>query len=198
MLLPWSHWGAEQAESWLKLWQYMASTKGNKDIWQYIHARRKIQNVFCGPTNILEVACVITIFKWLSLLTHAFTQYSLQTSYIYTYIIEKFCIWSNCYKLRHPNSCCFAGEGYVSVFPKDIFYVFQTKWDITRCGLEEEFLQLWLFTTLTVGFLALPIDVVMPGEKKKKIAHGNMNGIEGFALCLFSLFYSICDYWTLD
>lgn len=114
MLLPWSHWGAAQAESWLKLWQYMPLTRGNKDIWQYIHARHKVQNVFCGPTNILEVACVITIFKLLLLLTHAFTQHSWQTSYIYTYIIKKFCIWSNCYKLRHPNSCCFAGEGYVS------------------------------------------------------------------------------------
>lgn len=114
MLLPWSHWGAAQAESWLKLWQYMSLTKGNKDIWQYIHARHEVQNVFCGPTNILEVACVITIFKLLLLLTHAFTQHSWQRSYIYTYIIKKFCIWSNCYKLRHPNSCCFAGEGYVS------------------------------------------------------------------------------------
>lgn len=43
-----------------------------------------------------------------------------------------------------------------------------------RCGLEEKFLQLWLFRTLlTVGFLAFLTDVIMPGEKKKKITPGN-------------------------
>lgn len=64
-----------------------------------------------------------------------------------------------------------------------------------RYGLEEEFLQLCLFSTLlTVRFPAFPIDVIMPGEEKKKITHGNTNNIEGFALCLFTLFYSICKY----
>jgi len=48
-----------------------------------------------------------------------------------------------------------------------------------RCGLEEEFLQLWLFCTLlTVRFLTFPIDVIMPGDKKKKITHGNTNNRE--------------------
>lgn len=67
------------------------------------------------------------------------------------------------------------------------------------CSLEEEFLQLWLFSTLlTDGFPAFPIDVIMPGEKKKKITPGNTNNVEGFALSLFTLFHSICKYWTLN
>lgn len=132
MLLPWSHGGAAQAESWMKLWQYMLLTKGNKDIWQYTHARHKVQNLFRGLTNILEVASVITIFKLLLLLTHAFTQHSLQTSYIYTYIIKKICIWSNWYKLRHPNSCWW-GVCLILVFQKAICQAFQTKWDIMTC-----------------------------------------------------------------
>lgn len=34
--------------------------------------------------------------------------------HIHIYRKKRFWIWSNCYELRHPNSCCFAGEGYVS------------------------------------------------------------------------------------
>lgn len=74
-----------------------------------------------------------------------------------------------------------------------------SKWDIKRCGLEEEFLQLWLISTLlTVGFLACPIDVLKPGEKKKKITQCNVSSIEGFVLHLFTLFYFICKYRILN
>lgn len=90
------------------------------------------------------------------------------TNKLHIHIYHKKDLYMVWYKLRHPNSCCFAGEGYVSYlcFKRLYFRYFklsETSWYV----LEEEFLQLWLFNTLlTVRFLDFPVDVIMPGEKK--------------------------------